>query len=82
MDLKKLTRDLEQRLIEARETVLRQEGALLLARQLLAEQQAKEKIEEQAEAKFRRISVQAIARDAGRVAEEAKLAEDEGTDWE
>ena len=30
---------------------------------------------------FRRIAVQAIARDAGRAAEVAKLAESEGEDW-
>lgn len=30
---------------------------------------------------FRRIAVQAIARDAGRAAEAAKLAESEGDDW-
>lgn len=30
---------------------------------------------------FRRIAVQAIAKDAGRVAEAAKLAENEGDDW-
>lgn len=30
---------------------------------------------------FRRIAVQAIARDAGRAAEAAKLAEEQGEDW-
>ncbi len=43
MDLEKLVKDLENRLIEARQAVLRQEGALLLAHRLLAEHEAEAK---------------------------------------
>lgn len=40
MDMEKLVKDLEQSLIAAQDEVLRREGALMLARQLLAHQQA------------------------------------------
>jgi hypothetical protein len=40
MDLAKLIKELEQALIAAQDEVLRREGALMLARQLLAHAQA------------------------------------------
>lgn len=43
MDLVKLTKDLEQSLIAAQDEVLRREGALMLARQLLAQAEAEAK---------------------------------------